>query len=242
MDIQKINDFLFITVNLNGYGSGNSCGGGSSGGGYGNGGGGDGYGYGNGNGSGYGYGRGNGYGGGNGNGDGDGGGDGYGYGSGSGNGGDIKSLNNQNIYIIDSIETIITSIKQNIAKGFILNKDLTLSPCYIAKGENQFAHGTTIKEAVKSLQDKLLITLPIEQRIIKFKENFNSLKKKYKAIDYFNWHYLLTGSCNMGRLSFIINNDIDLKKDTFTVKEFIDKVKNQYGSDIIKKLQKSYKI
>jgi len=221
MDIQKINEFLFISKVPSRNGDGN----------------GDGDGYGNGNGDGDGYGNGYGYGNGDGYGNGYGDGNGYGYGNGDG----IKSISNQNIYIIDDIQTIIIPIKQNLAKGYIVNNDLTLEPCFIAKGENQFAHGTTAKEAVKSLQEKLLITLPIEQRIIKFKENFNSLKKKYKAIDYFNWHYLLTGSCNMGRTSFITNNNIDLKKDTFTVTEFIDKVKNQYGSDIIKQLQESYK-
>ena len=170
------------------------------------------------------------------------------YGSGYGGGGDggggdggIKILNNQLVSIIDKTQTIITSIKNNIAKGFIVQPDLSLLPCYIAKGENQFAHGDTIHEAVKSLQEKLLITLPIEQRIIKFKEQFKSLKKKYKAKDYFDWHYFLTGSCNMGRMSFINQNSINLDKDSFTILEFIEKTKNQYGSDVIKQLKDSYK-
>ena len=233
MDIQKINSFLTVSVIIGSNGSGS----------------GDGYGGGNGNGSGYGGdGYGSGYGGG---GDGDGNGYGYGGGSGSGDGygsgyggggdGGIKILNNQLVSIIDKTQTIITSIKNNIAKGFIVQPDLSLLPCYIAKGENQFAHGDTIHEAVKSLQEKLLITLPIEQRIIKFKEQFKSLKKKYKAKDYFDWHYFLTGSCNMGRMSFINQNSINLDKDSFTILEFIEKTKNQYGSDVIKQLKDSYK-
>jgi len=234
MDIQKINSFLTVSViigsNGSGYGDGNGYGyGGGDGDGYGSGygGGGDGYG------SGYGYGGGSG---------GGSGGSGYG-GGGYGGGGDggIKILNNQLVSIIDKTQTIITSIKNNIAKGFIVQPDLSLLPCYIAKGENQFAHGDTIHEAVKSLQEKLLITLPIEQRIIKFKEQFKSLKKKYKAKDYFDWHYFLTGSCNMGRMSFINQNSINLDKDSFTILEFIEKTKNQYGSDVIKQLKDSYK-
>jgi hypothetical protein len=256
MDIQKINEFLSFSVllNGNGYGNGNGDGDGNGDGngyGYGDG---NGYGYGNGDGygdgNGYGYGDGDGHRNGNGYGDrnGNGYGDGNGYGNGNGNGDGngygygLKSISNQNIYEIDNIQTIIISIKQNLAKGYIVNNDLTLESCFIAKGENQFAHGKTAKEAFNSLQEKLLITLPIEQRIIKFKENFISLKKKYKAKEYFNWHYLLTGSCNMGRLSFINNNNINLEKDSFTVIEFINKVKNQYGFEIIKKLQESYKI
>lgn len=185
--------------------------------------------------------------GGSGNGYGDGGGDGNGYGGGSGYGGGrgygggIKMLNNQLVHTIDNTQTIITSIKNNLAKGFIVQPDLSLLPCYIAKGENQFAHGNTIREALKSLQEKLLITIPIEERIVKFKKQFSSLKKKYKAKDYFDWHYFLTGSCNMGRMFFINQNSIDLNTDSFTVLEFIEKTENQYGSDIIKKLKESYK-
>ena len=180
----------------------------------------------------------------NGNGNGNGYGDGYGYGNGHGDGDGygIKSFNNQIVHLIDKTQTIIISIRNNIAKGFILQSDLTLKPCFIAKGENQFAHGDTIHEAVKSLQEKLLLTLPIEQRIVKFKQHFISTKKKFKAIDYFNWHYFLTGSCNMGRMNFIKSIGIDLNKDKFTVLEFIEKTKNQYGSEIIKQLEESYKL
>ena len=83
----------------------------------------DGSGYGYGDGSGYGYGSSYGYGDGSGysNGDGDGYGDGYGYG--------VKSINNDRVYLIDNVQTIIKSVRNNIAKGFILNKDLTLSSC-----------------------------------------------------------------------------------------------------------------
>jgi len=190
----------------------------------------DGNGYGDGNGDGYGNGYGNGYG------------DGYGNGYGNGNGDGIKSFNNQIVHLIDKTQTIIISIRNNIAKGFILQSDLTLKPCFIAKGENQFAHGNTINEAVKSLQEKLLLTLPIEQRIIKFKQHFISTKKKFKAIDYFNWHYFLTGSCNIVRMNFIKSIGIDLNKDKFTVLEFIEKTKNQYGYEIIKQLEESYKV
>jgi len=46
----------------------------------------------------------------------------------------------------------------------------------------------------------------------------------------------------MGRMSFINQNNINLEKDKFTVLEFIEKTKNQYGSDIIKQLKDSYNI
>lgn len=210
--MEEIKEFLSVKPELNsdGYGSG----------------------YGSGSGSGDGYGDGYGSGSGSGSGDGD--------GSGSGGVFVLKSLNNQDIHIIDETETIITSVRGNIANGFIVNRDLTLDKCYIAKGENTFSHGTTLKDAVNSLQEKLLQKLPTERRILKFKEKFKSFTKKYKAIKFYDWHFFLTGSCKMGRDSFIKNNNIDIDNDKLTVNEFIELTKNSYGSDVIKQLKDSY--
>ena len=84
-------------------------------------------------------------------------GSGFGYGSGLGSGyDDVKQLNGYEVYVIDDIQTIITSVRSDIAEGFMLNADLTLSPCFICKGENLFAHGKTLHEAYTSLQEKLL--------------------------------------------------------------------------------------
>ena len=233
--MEEIKEFLSIVEFYNFHEDGDGDGNGNGyGNGYGNGNGyGDGYGYGNGYGNGYGDGDGDG----NGNGDenGDGNGDRNGYGDGYG----LKSLNNQSIYLIDDIQTIISNVKNNIAKGFIINSDLSLSPCYVVKEHNCFSHGNTIKEALNSLNEKLLINLPINERIIKFKDEFNDVSKKYNALKFYNWHYLLTGSCKMGRNSFVKINNIDLKKDKFTIKEFISLVKESYGSNIILELEKN---
>ena len=227
----KINRFL--TKKLR-YGDGSGDGYGS---GYGDG---DGSGYGDGSGDGYGSGSGYGDGDGSGYGDGDGSGYGsgygYGYGDGSGDGSGLKTIKNQKIYMVDDTETIITSIKGNIAKGFIVKKDLTLKPCYIAKSGNHFAHGETIKQAVADAQSKALQDLSVEERIDMFKQEFTDQNKKYSASKFFEWHNILTGSCEYGRKSFIENNGIDIEKDSFTIQEFIDLTKNSYGSEIIKQL------
>lgn len=68
----------------------------------------------------------------------------------------IKSFNNQKIYMIDKVTTIIKSVEDNIAKGFILKKDFTLSPCYIMKNGNIFAFGETLFEAHTVMVNKLL--------------------------------------------------------------------------------------
>ena len=233
--MEKIIEFVKVLPLYNGYGEGNGDGNG------------DGDGNGCGNGCGYGNGYGDGYG--DGNGDGEGNGNGYengnGYGNGYGNGDrdgkNLRSLNNQNIFAIDSIQTIITSVKNNIAKGFIVQNDLSLIPCFIAKGENSFAHGNSIQDAVLFLRKKLLKKLPISQRIIKFKEKFVDIATKYPAFDFYEWHHFLTGSCNIGRTSFAKDHNINIDTDSFTVTEFIDLVKDSYGQNIIKELKESYK-
>ena len=184
--------------------------------------------------NGNGDGHGNGYGHGNGNGYGDGNGNGYGDGHGYGHG--IKIFNKSKVYLIDNIQTILTLIKNDVAKGFILNSDLTLTKCYIVRNDFHFAHNSTLNEALKSLEDKTTLTLPIPKRIENFKNSFKDFSKKIKASILYDWHYKLTGSCKMGRDNFCVNNNINLKKDKFTVLEFIELTKNSYGGDIIKQL------
>ena len=222
--MEKIKDFI-RSISGYGYGSG----------------------YGDGYGSGSGYGDGDGYG--SGSGDGSGSGSGSGDGDGSGvnkingkiiylidsDGYGVNKINGKIIYLIDSIQTIITSIKNDVAKGFILQNDLTLKKCYIVRNDFFFSHGSTLKEALQSLEEKTNINLPIEKRIENFINKF-SVTKKYKAIDLYNAHFYLTGSCKMGRDSFCEQNNINLKEDKFTVSEFIDLTRNSYGSEIIKQL------
>lgn len=170
MEIQKIKEFVstpvtYIYRGIDRYGDEDGYGYGY-GSGYGEG---DGTGDGYGDGNGYGYGDGDGAGAGHGCGYGDG--DGYGSGNGKGyvkgdgdeffsvstsiSGNGIKSINGRCVYNIDGILTLITSVKGNIASGFILEPDLSLSPCYVAKEGNIFAHGKTVRMAVDSLRTKI---------------------------------------------------------------------------------------
>lgn len=192
------------------------------------------YGGGYGGGDGDGYGCGNGYGNGYGCGDGDGGGNGSGYGGGDEDG--IKIFNNQNVYQIDDIATIISSIRNNIAKGFILQSDFTLTPCYVVKQDNYFSHGSTLKETFKSLQEKLYQNASLEERIIKFKNKFTDFNTKYPASELFIWHNILTGSCKMGREFFVKDHNINIQTDNFTIYEFIELTKDSYNGGNIKLL------
>lgn len=64
-------------------------------------------------------------------------GSGYGYGNGSGDGSGfgygIATYNGNTVYLIDDTPTIITKIIKNVAHGYMLNSDLTLTPCYVIK-------------------------------------------------------------------------------------------------------------
>ena len=219
-----------------GYGDGYGSGSGSS----------DGYGDGSGRGSGSsdGDGSGRGYGDGYGSGSGDGYGDGSGYGSsdgygsGSGSGSGIGSFNGQKVYLVDGIQTIITHIKDSVAKGAVLHDDLTLEPCFVVKGNSFFAHGKTLSDAREALREKIFESMNPEEAIAAFMKNFKK-GKKYPGTDFFEWHHYLTGSCLMGRETFVRNRGINLE-DLLTVEEFIDICKDDFGSEVIRQLKECW--
>ena len=191
-------------------------------------------GYGNGDGDGNGYGNGSGYGNGYGNGYG------YGYGDGYGNGYGIKRINGMDVYKVDDVPTVFTHIHGNVAKGYILENNVNLKPCYIVKGNGYFAHGETLAEAQADLEEKIMDDMDVDEKIELFKEKFTSLDEKYPAIDFYHWHHNLTGSCEMGRKSFATSHNIDIENDMLTVKEFMDLTENAYCGEIIKQLRESY--
>ena len=222
--MEAIEEFL---KDRSSYGSG-------SGSGYGDGYG-DGSGYGDGYGDGSGYG--DGYGDGSGSGSGSGSGYGYGYGDGSGYGDGVKTFCGKNVYLIDDVQTIIESVRGNVAKGYILQNDLTLIPCCVVKENNMFSHGSTLHEAFEALQEKLYDDSTEEERIRKFREHFPDFSKKYPARELFVWHHVLTGSCKAGREAFCRDKGIDVDNDEFTIHEFIKLTENSYNCHVIKKLK-----
>ena len=179
-----------------------------------------------------GSGRGDGYGSGDGSGDGDGYGCGYGHG--------IKSINGETIYIIDCVPTLLDHVKGNVAKGRILKDDLTFERCYVAKQDGYIAHGKTLREAMSALKDKLFEGMPEEERIAEFIKA-HKWGEKYSAVDFYDWHHKLTGSCDMGRREFADSHGFKVTEDELlTVAQFIKLSENSYGSDVTRKLQKAY--
>ena len=208
---------------------------------------GDGHGHGSGAGDGYGSdfgagdGSGSGYGDGSGSGYGSdfGAGDGSGFGAGDGSG-DISTYEGNIVDYIDGVPTIITRIHNNIAKGYVIKRDMTLEACYVAKVGNSFAHGETTKDAVADAEAKEMERMPVEERIEKFIEKFGSLDSEHTGKEFYDWHHILTGSCRMGRDEFCKDNYIDLDKK-YTVGYFLSITKNAYGGSVIDKILETYK-
>ena len=198
-----------------------------------------GYGDGSGAGDGSGFSDGSGYGADFGAGDGSG----FGYGSdfGAGDGsGDISTYEGNIVDYIDGVPTIITRIHNNIAKGYVIKRDMTLEACYVAKVGNSFAHGETTKDAVADAEAKEMERMPVEERIEKFIEKFGSLDSEHTGKEFYDWHHILTGSCRMGRDEFCKDNYIDLDKK-YTVGYFLSITKNAYGGSVIDKILETYK-
>ena len=196
-------------------------------------------GYGSGSGSGDGYGDGYGSGSGDGYGDGYGSGSGDGYGDGYGDGG-LSEINGHKIYLVDDVSTIFTSIKGNVAKGFILQSDLTMTPCYLVKGNGFFAHGEDLHQAMTALTDKMFDDMPEDDRIAEFIKTHPDKDKAYPNQDLFDWHHRLTGSCMAGRNAFVKDRGLTLDGET-TVAAFIELTKNAYGGSTIRHLEEAYK-
>ncbi|MCM1276035.1 MAG: hypothetical protein NC299_11850, partial [Lachnospiraceae bacterium] len=161
-------------------------------------------------------------------------------GDGSGSGLIGATINSMKIYGVDDVPTVIYRVYKDYAKGAVVNDDLTLTPCYIAKGGNRFAHGETLRKAVEALQDKLFENMPAEERVEAFCEEFKP-RTAYTVREFYKWHNKLTGSCEMGRTQFAKEHNIDLDGE-MTVEEFIKLTEHAYGGDVIQMLKPHYKI
>ena len=162
----------------------------------------------------------------------------YGYGDGYGDGDGIKSFDGETVYIIDGMPTILRSVRETIASGAILNTDLTLTPCWIMKNDQFFAHGETLHAAARALADKILSQMPEEERIGMFTKQFRP-GLLYKNSEFYEWHHRLTGSCDAGRRQFARDHGIDLA-DSMTPEAFIRLTVNAYGGSVIRKLAEHY--
>ena len=165
-------------------------------------------------------------------------GDGSGYGSGDGSGyvDGIEVINGKKVYMVDGMQTVITNVHVNLARGFILNNDLTLTPTYIAKCGDFFAHGETAVDAMRDARTKYEDNHIVDERLRLFRETFPDWDKKIPAKELFDWHHRLTGSCEQGRIAFCKEHGLDWMNGEYSVNEFIELTKDAYGGEIIRRL------
>lgn len=142
--------------------------------------------------------------------------------------------------MVDGVQTLIYSVKGNIAKGAIVKTDLTLEDCYIAKVGNCFAHGKEVHEAWEDALAKDMKSVPVEERIRRVIAQYPDLDAQIEHALLFNLHSILTGSCRMGREQFAKEHGLDPKSGTMSMREFIAITKDAYGGEVIKELQRGY--
>ena len=117
--------------------------------------------------------------------------------------------------------------------------DFSFEKCFIVKGNGFFAHGKTIKDAMKDLEEKIYDDMDVEDKIEQFKKKFKK-DKKYKGTEFYSWHHILTGSCVAGRDNFVKKHQLNLD-EFYTVNQFIELCESDYGGNIIRELKKHYK-
>ena len=199
---------------------------------------GDGRGDGRGYGSGYGRGYGRGDGRGDGSGDGiqvfDGSGDGSGYGRGDG----IQVFDGHKVYVIDGIPTCIEQVHGNYAVGFVFPY-FSKKKCYIARVDNSFAHGATLRQAVEDATDKALRAKPLEERIADTVKAHPDPNEIIPNAELFKLHNVLTGSCEFGRRQFCDQHGVSLD-DAMTMCRFMELTVNAYGGETIRQLAEAY--
>ena len=140
--------------------------------------------------------------------------------------------------MIDGVPTIITHLHGNVAKGFIVDSDMSMTTTFVVKVQNLFAHGATLAEAVAALEEKIMENLPVEERLKAFKAKF-SPGKTYTVAEFYDWHHRLTGSCTQGRDHFAQEHGLSMD-DPMTPEEFIQLTKDAYGGAVIRQLATYY--
>jgi len=126
------------------------------------------------------------------------------------------------------------------AAVLVINReDFTTKKAVIAKLDGYFAHGETVKEAFAAVTEKVMNNMDFDEKKKTFFEKFPSMSEEYQTMDFYSWHNVLTGSCDMGRRMFAREKNIDLD-GTMTVKQFFELTKSAYGGERIKELESMY--
>lgn len=146
----------------------------------------------------------------------------------------ITRFNGEPVHYIDGMPTVLQSVHGDVAHGYTIGDDLTTTECYVARGQGYFAHGHTAREAVSSLERKIVSGMNTDEKVQAFIKRFDK-NGKYPVRDFYEWHGTLTGSCTFGRDNFAKEHDIDMNGDMET-KEFLRLTKDAFGHEVIQKI------
>ena len=169
----------------------------------------------------------------------DGSGDGSGYGDGYGSGYGIEQFDGHKLYNIDGVPTAITAVHGNYAQGFTIKCNSIKVPCYIARVDNRFAHGETLRQALEDATAKALQAKPLQERIADTVKKHPDPTEIIPNAELFKLHNMLTGSCEFGRKQFCEQHGISLD-DAMTMCRFMKLTANAYGGEAIRQLAKAY--
>lgn len=152
----------------------------------------------------------------------------------------IKTIN---VYDCDGIPTILVNIHNNYAFGYVVSRNGTFEPCYIAKINGYYAHGKTLKEARKEARNKSIQAVPLKKRFERFISKYPFLDCVIPNKELSKWHNYLTDSCLFGREIFAKDNSINMD-DSMSVKDFLElTIKDGvFGNETMKELKKMYEI
>ena len=114
---------------------------------------------------------------------------------------------------------------------------MTLRDCWIARRGNFFAHGDTLHEAVEAVEAKWRENRPLDDRIAEFLKTHPSLDEPYG--DLFEWHHILTGSCEFGRRQWCDGHGYK-PTDSIALRTFLTETVGDYGGDVIRQVAKEY--
>ncbi len=167
--------------------------------------------------------------------------DGRGFGCGEGVNIDISFINGYPIRFINNLCTLIYQIRGNYAKGAITDDELNITPCFIARVDNCFAHGSTLHEADRIAQAKALENSSFEERIQRFIEKYPDPDKPVPFADLFNWRNILTDTYRRGHKQFVKRHNLDADAK-YTPRFFIELTQKAYSKKEISALTKAYGI
>ena len=114
---------------------------------------------------------------------------------------------------------------------------MSLKDCWIAKRGNFFAHGDTLHEAVEAVEAKWRENRPLDERIAEFVKTHPELDEEYG--DLFDWHHVLTGSCEFGRWQWCKEHGYK-PTDSIILRTFLTETVGNYGGDVIRQVAKEY--